>query len=120
MEYINKEALQKLYNEELDSDLELFEKLFTILMSQFDEIQSFSLSQTSVNEMAELAHKVKSSSRSFGAYQIVSHLETLEQEAKKNNFENAEKHLNEIKKLLEPTLNEIKEVKIKFKSNNRY
>ena len=107
MQYLNKSKLYKLVSEELDSDYEVFENLFTILRTQYKQLENVDKNQITLNELSELAHKIKSSSRSFGADTLVSHLETMESASKQNDKNKAIKSLENVQNSIKPTLEEI-------------
>lgn len=78
---VDEKRLQNFIQDELSGDEASFKELLIILEGFFQEILNFSRSQSGLEDLKLLSHKVKSSCRSFAALTLADLLEKTEHAA---------------------------------------
>ena len=115
MKYIDLSNIKKI----TDNDEALFNELINIFIEQIDEIKkiiSKALENKNYELLKQASHKIKSSLRTFGAYNLASKFEDIETYDNLDSYNNLEITINELIYKLDLVSEEVKNLKSKNKN----
>lgn len=110
-ELVSSKQLIHFLKKEIDSEKELFERLFAHFTNHLLELEK---NQRDLESCQHSAHKIRSGCRSFGALILEEKLETLEAYDLNENQIQAREQVQSIISLSQPTLTEIRKISSEF------